>query len=137
MTSLTRLTPHLVAVAITLAVAACATRTPPVERANLPEQVILISIDGFHPGYLNQGSTPVLDRLAAEGANGAMRPSWPSVTFPNHYTLVTGLHPDHHGIVSNRFFDPDLGTFTMARKETAWWDQAEPIWVTAEKSGVR
>lgn len=137
MSSPTRLTPRLFAAALALVLTACATPRAPVQQAELPDQVVLISIDGFHPGYLNQGSTPVLDQLVAEGASGAMRPSWPSVTFPNHYTLVTGLHPDHHGIVSNRFFDPELGTFTMARKETAWWDQAEPIWVTAEKSGVR
>ena len=66
-----------------------------------------------------------------------MRPSFPSVTFPNHYTLVTGLHPDHHGVVGNRFTDAQLGVFTMASKESGFWDQGEPIWVTAEKAGVR
>ncbi|MGV3578506.1 alkaline phosphatase family protein [Brevundimonas sp.] len=97
---------------------------------------ILVSIDGFRPDYLERGVTPTLSALAAEGATASMRPSFPSVTFPNHYTLVTGKHPDHHGIVGNSFNDPDLGRFTMASKESAWWDQAEPIWITAEKAGL-
>lgn len=97
---------------------------------------ILISIDGFHPDYLRRGVTPTLSSLAAEGAFAEMRPSFPTVTFPNHYTLVTGLHPDHHGVVGNSFNDAELGRFTMQSKETGWWDQAEPIWITAEKAGL-
>ena len=98
--------------------------------------VILISIDGFRYDYLSRGATPTLSALAADGATGPMRPSFPSLTFPNHYTLVTGLHPDHHGIVGNSFVDPKLGKFTMANTETGWWDQAEPIWDTAERAGL-
>lgn len=97
---------------------------------------ILISIDGFRPDYLERGVTPTLSALAAEGATARMRPSFPTVTFPNHYTLVTGKHPDHHGIVGNSFNDAELGRFTMQSKETGWWDQAEPIWITAEKAGL-
>lgn len=138
------------ALAAALAVASCAGAPPstaPVAQSSVvsavatladrPDRVILISIDGFRPDYLGQGATPVLDALVAGGAVGPMRPSFPSVTFPNHYTLVTGLHPDHHGVVANRFTDAELGVFTMASKQTAFWDQAEPIWVTAEKAGVR
>jgi predicted AlkP superfamily pyrophosphatase or phosphodiesterase len=100
---------------------------------------ILISIDGFRPDYLKRGVTPNLNALAAKGATAVMRPSYPSVTFPNHYTLVTGLRPDRNGIVSNRFEDPGHPgiTFTMASSEPFWWGQAEPIWTTAEKAGVR
>lgn len=98
--------------------------------------VVLVSIDGFHPGYLDPAVTPVLSGLAREGASGVMRPSFPTVTFPNHYTLVTGLHPDHHGVVGNAMVDPVLGRFNMGRKETGWWDQGEPIWITAEKAGL-
>lgn len=136
--------------AAALAVASCAgvqTSTPPSAQSMViapaspqggrPEQVVLISIDGFRPDYLGQGATPVMDGLVADGAFGPMRPSFPSVTFPNHYTVVTGLHPDHHGIVGNRFTDSRLGVFTMASKESGFWDQAEPIWVSAEKAGVR
>ena len=134
------------AVAAAFAVASCAgapqsARTSPVveqaAQTTRPDLVILVSIDGFSPDYLGKGQTPVLDGLIAGGAFGPMRPSFPSVTFPNHYTLVTGLHPDHHGVVGNRFTDAQLGAFTMASKESGFWDQGEPIWVTAEKAGVR
>lgn len=134
------------AVAAAFAVASCAgapqsaLTSPIVEQAaqtTRPDLVILVSIDGFSPDYLGKGQTPVLDGLVAGGAFGPMRPSFPSVTFPNHYTLVTGLHPDHHGVVGNRFTDAQLGAFTMASKESGFWDQGEPIWVTAEKAGVR
>lgn len=134
------------AVAAAFAVASCAGApqsarpSPIVEQAaqtSRPDLIILVSIDGFSPDYLGKGQTPVLDGLVAGGAFGSMRPSFPSVTFPNHYTLVTGLHPDHHGVVGNRFADAQLGAFTMASKESGFWDQGEPIWVTAEKAGVR
>lgn len=134
------------AVAAAFAVASCAwapqpaLTSPVVEQAaqtTRPDLVILVSIDGFSPNYLGKGQTPVLDGLVAGGAFGPMRPSFPSVTFPNHYTLVTGLHPDHHGVVGNRFTDAQLGAFTMASKESGFWEQGEPIWVTAEKAGIR
>ncbi len=100
---------------------------------------ILISIDGFRSDYLERGITPRLNALAAKGAQAVMRPSFPSVTFPNHYTIVTGKRPDTNGIVSNRFEDPTKPgmVFTMASTESFWWTQAEPIWTTAEKAGVR
>ncbi|PAX09445.1 ectonucleotide pyrophosphatase/phosphodiesterase [Sphingomonas lenta] len=100
---------------------------------------VLVSIDGFHLSYLDRGVTPNLSRLAAEGATGEMRPSFPSKTFPNHWTLVTGMVPDRHGIVANSFEDPARPgeTFTMASDDPFWWNAAEPIWVTAEKAGVR
>lgn len=100
---------------------------------------ILVSIDGFRPDYLDRGVAPNLSRLAAEGASGPMRPSFPSKTFPNHWTLVTGLVPDRHGIVANTMEDPARPgeTFTMATDDPFWWNAAEPIWVTAEKAGIR
>lgn len=99
---------------------------------------ILISIDGFRPDYLARGVTPNLNALATAGISAAMRPSFPSVTFPNHYTLVTGLRPDRNGIVGNRMEDPAHPgmTFTMQSEEPFWWNQAEPIWITAEKAGI-
>ncbi|MFZ6769388.1 ectonucleotide pyrophosphatase/phosphodiesterase [Undibacterium sp. Di26W] len=106
--------------------------------------VILISIDGFKPDYLNRGVTPRLNALAASGVRAeAMRPSFPSITFPNHYTLVTGLRPDHHGIVANTMDDARIAgvrfklSNSSAVRDRRWWDQAEPIWVTAEKNHVR
>jgi predicted AlkP superfamily pyrophosphatase or phosphodiesterase len=100
---------------------------------------ILVSIDGFRPDYLDRGVTPYLSHLAATGVTAPMRPSFPSKTFPNHWTLVTGLRPDRNGIVANTFEDAQRPgeTFTMASDDPFWWNAAEPIWVTAEKAGVR
>jgi len=106
--------------------------------------VILIGIDGFRADYLDRGLTPTLSRLAAEGAvaEGGMRPSFPSVTYPNFYTLATGRHPDHHGLVYNRMRDPNLPgrTFSLGDRhevmDRVWWDDAEPIWVSAERQGL-
>ncbi|WP_417611970.1 alkaline phosphatase family protein [Parasphingorhabdus sp.] len=110
------------------------------EKAELRDPVtILISIDGFRPDYLDRGITPNLSALAAKGIYGPMRPSFPSKTFPNHWTLVTGKTPDHHGIVGNTMEDVARPgeLFKMATKDPFWWNQAEPIWITAEKQGVR
>lgn len=104
---------------------------------------ILVSIDGFRADYLDRGVTPVLSGLAASGARAAMRPSFPSKTFPNHYTLVTGLRPDHHGIAENNMEDPEIPgvTFRMSNPQAVvdrrWWDEGEPLWVTAERAGIR
>lgn len=125
---------RIAVVLMTLTLAACATVAP--QTAGERPLVILVSIDGFRPDYLERGVTPTLSRLAAEGATAEMRPSFPSVTFPNHYTLVTGKHPDHHGIVGNSFIDAELGRFSMQKTEPGWWNQAEPIWITAEKAGL-
>jgi len=103
---------------------------------------ILVSIDGFRADYLDRGVTPVLSGLAARGVRGAMRPSFPSKTFPNHYTLVTGLRPDRSGMVENTFEDPRWPgeTFKMSNRQAVqdhrWWDEGTPIWVTAEQAGI-
>ena len=78
--------------------------------------LILISIDGFRADYLDRGVSPNLAALAAGGVRAErMLPAFPSITFPNHYTLVTGLYPDHHGVVNNTFEDPKApgGVFKM------------------------
>ncbi len=100
---------------------------------------ILVSIDGFRWDYLERGVTPNLSRLAAEGASGPMRPSFPSKTYPNHWTIVTGLRPDRHGITANKMEDPARPgeTFTMATDDPFWWNTADPIWIDAEKAGIR
>ncbi|THD34738.1 MAG: alkaline phosphatase family protein [Sphingomonas sp.] len=98
---------------------------------------ILVSIDGFRPDYLDRGVTPNLNALAAGGISAAMRPSYPSKTFPNHWTLVTGLRPDRTGIVANKMVDASQpAPFTMQSDDPYWWNAAEPIWVTAEKAGI-
>ena len=102
--------------------------------------LILVSIDGFRADYLDRGLSPNLAALAAGGARAErMIPSFPSITFPNHYTLVTGLYPDHHGIIANGFEDPRVSPapFRMTSKEAGWWNQATPIWMSAERQGVR
>lgn len=106
--------------------------------------LILISIDGFRADYLGRGVTPNLKALADGGVHAErMLASFPSLTFPNHYTLVTGLTPDHHGIVNNTFEDPALpdGKFRIGSKAAVTdrksWDEATPIWVSAERQGVK
>jgi len=138
---MTRIAAKLAAAFVALTLAACAAVGPPQPPASAP-LTVLISIDGFRPDYLDRGVTPALSALAAGGVRGDMRPSFPSKTFPNHYTLVTGLRPDRNGIVDNNMFDPAITTrkFTMSSETAAdprWWNEAEPIWVTAEKAGVR
>lgn len=102
----------------------------------------MISIDAFRSDYFELGVTPNLSRVAAEGAHARwMTPSYPALTFPNHYTLVTGLRPDRHGIVHNTMTDTGIaGGFRAADSNAVadgrWWG-GEPIWVTAEKHGVR
>ena len=141
-----------IALAVTLQACASAPATMPVTPAALaPAAVapavaearspitILISIDGFRPDYLTRGVTPNLSRLAAQGVEAAMRPSFPSKTFPNHYALVTGLRPDRNGITANKMEDPSRPgeVFTMASDDPFWWNEGKPIWVDAEQAGIR
>jgi len=105
-----------------------------------PRSLLLISLDGVHPAFLGRGDTPTLDRLAREGVRAEwMNPSYPSLTFPNHYTLVTGLRPDRHGIVHNTMKDAELGRFWLSNRDAVgdshWWG-GEPVWVGAEKAGL-
>ena len=74
-----------------------------------PETLLLISIDGFAQNYLQRYQAPVLQRLARGGVTAArMQPSFPTKTFPNHYSIATGLYPAHHGIVENNIYDADF-----------------------------
>ncbi|MEC3911153.1 ectonucleotide pyrophosphatase/phosphodiesterase [Sphingobium sp. CR2-8] len=100
---------------------------------------ILVSIDGFRADYLQRGVTPNLAALAADGIEAPMRPSFPTKTFPNHWAIVTGDRPDRNGIVANNMEDAARPgeKFTMASDDPFWWNDVEPIWVTAEKAGVR
>ncbi len=115
--------------------------TPQARRIkDLAPTVILISIDGFRHDYLDKATAPNLQRLAQNGVRAqGMIPAFPSKTFPNHYTIVTGLYPEHHGIVSNTMYDPELDArFRIADRaaveDSRWWG-GEPLWVTAQQQG--
>ena len=103
---------------------------------------IFISLDGFRADFLYRGLTPTLTKFVAEGISPKyMLPSFPSVTFPNHFTLATGLYPEAHGIVGNTFWDEELQkefyyTDPERSLQPEWWG-GEPIWRTAERQNVR
>lgn len=109
---------------------------------DLKPTVILISLDGFRPDYLDKYPAPTLSLLAKQGVRAKwMTPSFPSLTFPNHYAVATGLYPDHNGIVANNIYAAEFNeTFSMNKRaevENGRWWLGEPIWVTAEKQGQR
>ncbi|XP_062581552.1 ectonucleotide pyrophosphatase/phosphodiesterase family member 5-like [Saccostrea cucullata] len=99
-------------------------------------QVLLVSMDGFRWDYLKKTQTPNFDRMARLGTHALyMNNTFVTKTFPNHYTLVTGLYEESHGIVSNHMYDPVLNdTFGFKSLESEWWDGGEPLWVTARKN---
>jgi predicted AlkP superfamily pyrophosphatase or phosphodiesterase len=125
----------------------CATQRPAATpaiaaTAGKPAPVLLISIDGYRHDYMQRGLSPTLAMLARGGVHAAsMQPAFPSLTFPNHYTLVTGLTPDHHGVVNNTMFDPQLGKFSLSSRKAIsdgrWWAEGTPIWETADQHGLR
>ncbi len=100
--------------------------------------VILISADGFRYDYAEKYHAENLLHMSAQGVRAvAMLPSFPSVTFPNHYTLVTGLYPSHHGLVGNSFYDPAKNaSYSMSDKakvrDSSWYG-GTPLWVLAEQ----
>ena len=102
---------------------------------------IVVSLDAFRWDYPTIYNTPWLDSIAANGVAATMVPSYPSSTFPNHFTLATGLVPDHHGIVNRQFWAPEKGElFSMgdsATRYNPYYFGGEPIWVTAKKQGVK
>lgn len=102
---------------------------------------IMVSLDGFRQEYTRAYNTPFLNKMGNDGVQAIMQPSFPSKTFPNHYTLVTGLVPAHHGIIANTFLDQKTNrTFSLGNNETRqdpyFW-HGEPIWNTATRQGVK
>lgn len=115
---------------------------PTTSRTPAPATVVLISIDGLRPNDVTAQQMPHLNALGNDYVRAdGMRPSYPSLTFPNHYTLVTGLRPDHHGIVNNTMEDPELGTFRLSKQDAVsdgrWWQAGTPIWVSVSRAGQR
>src|SRR6266550_2095646 len=103
--------------------------------------LILVSLDGFRWDYLQKYKAPHLSKLAAEGVHAErLIPMFPSMTFPNHHTIVTGLRPAHHGVIHNNIYDPvTTETFAFNKPELQgpqWWG-GEPIWAAAIKQGRR
>ncbi len=103
--------------------------------------VILISFDGFRWDYANRGITPNMEFIKENGVHSiSLRPCFPSKTFPNHYSIVTGLYPENHGIIANSFINPftkekySMGDTSAVRN--AKWYQGEAIWETAKRQGV-
>ena len=106
-----------------------------------PHYTVIVSLDAFRWDYPAMYDTPNLNQMAREGVKATMLPSYPASTFPNHYTLATGLVPDHNGIINNTFWD------VKRRRQYSMGDPAtrnnpdyylgEPIWITAQKQGVK
>lgn len=102
---------------------------------------IVVSLDAFRWDYPEVLDTPGLNTIASDGVKCVMEPSYPASTFPNHYTIATGLVPDHNGIVNGSFWNPDTQKiFSMGDSLTRYNPEyylGEPIWVTAEKAGIK
>ncbi len=101
--------------------------------------VILISLDGFRHDYVQKHGATHIQELAKEGVSAtSMQPSYPSVTFPNHYSIVTGMYPSHHGLVGNSFYDAAMGrSYSMSNKKEVGdssWYGGTPLWVLAEQN---
>jgi len=102
---------------------------------------VVVSLDGFRWDYPRWYDTPFIDEMAERGVSAGLIPSFPSKTFPNHYTLATGLYPDHHGIIANEFYDPitdeEFSLSDPAKKSDPRFYGGEPIWNTAHRQGKR
>ena len=136
---------------LTATICAAQSHRPVIEVPNPPNTaaqqakhyVVLVSLDGFRYDYAKKYGAKNLLAMAARGASApdGMIPSFPSVTFPNHYTIVTGLYPDHHGIVANTFYDPARKeTYSLTNPKTTGdgsWYGGTPLWVLAEQQGMR
>lgn len=125
---------------VLLCAGACALAFVSAARAAEPI-VILVGVDGFRNDYLAKFQPPNLTELAKQGVTAErMNPSFPTLTFPNFYTIATGLRPEHHGIIGNFMFDPEFnetfGLGTPSVEAGKWWE-GEPIWVTAQRQGLR
>lgn len=112
------------------------------DTGTLDSYVVVVSFDGFRWDYQDRYDTPNFDKLELSGVKARhLVSSFPTKTFPNHYTLATGLYPDHHGIINNSFYASELdGIYRIADRDMVANPDAyfgEPIWVTAEKQGVK
>lgn len=107
-----------------------------------PSYVILISLDGFRYDYVERFKPENISRFIEAGtAADGLIPSFPSKTFPNHYTIATGMKPEHHGLVDNSFYEPSKDVvYTMGNREIiedGYWYGGTPLWVLAENNGMK
>lgn len=105
-------------------------------------KVLLVSFDGFRWDYVDRVPTPNFRNLTVEGVTvEQVESAYVTKTLPNHYSLVTGLYAETHGIVANEMYDPVLNrSFSMETDsvyESQWWEEAVPLWVSIQKSGGR
>ncbi len=138
----TRIALALFLVAILISCSNQPGKTPGTTPAVDQPYVVMLSMDGFRWDYASQVPTPNLDYIASHGVKAqAMIPSFPTKTFPNHYSIATGLYPDHHGIIQNTFYANDLHAgYSIGNRqavENGAFYGGEPIWVTADKQGLR
>lgn len=102
--------------------------------------VVVLSLDGFRADYQSKAHTPHLDAMDREGLSGSFRPCYPSLTFPNHYSMATGLYPNNHGLVGNEFWDTEGRHYKLGKREAVEdpvFYLGEPLWNTARRQGVR
>ena len=104
--------------------------------------VILVSFDGFRWDYSERGLTPNISEIKDSGVNAlSLKPSFPTKTFPNHLSIITGLYPQNHGIIFNSFIDPNSGEGyrlgdTISVRDSKWY-LGEAFWETAERNGIK
>jgi predicted AlkP superfamily pyrophosphatase or phosphodiesterase len=128
------------AAASLLVVGGCALQRTPADAGH--PYVIMVSFDAFRADYIDRYHPRAFEEVASRGIRAeALIPSFPSKTFPNHYTLATGLYPGSHGITGNSFYDParhaSFRSSAAATVRDGTWYGGEPIWVTAEKNGLK
>jgi len=104
--------------------------------------VILVSFDGFRWDYSERGITPNISEMKRNGVHAvSLKPSFPTKTFPNHYSIISGMYPENHGLIFNSFFNPinnqeySLGD-TSAVRDSEWY-LGEAFWETAERNGIK
>jgi predicted AlkP superfamily pyrophosphatase or phosphodiesterase len=113
------------------------------QHINPKTPLILISMDGFRWDYFEKTETPNFDEIIKGGSKSkALIPVFPTKTFPNHISIVTGLYPENHGIIANRMYDPIFDEYYYIGQGSkpvldGKWYEGEPVWVTVEKSGLK
>lgn len=109
------------------------------EATSVTHPLLLVSFDGFRADYLKTYNFPHFQKFVSDGVRvGYLTNVFTTKTFPNHYSLVTGLYAESHGILASRMYDPHTNkTFTVGDPDPFWWDEATPIWVSVQNSGYK